>query len=51
MSTAQQVPGVLKRFFGDVDAVAIFRIEYGKLSAFKRVRWETASDGQGEFAS
>lgn len=48
MSTAQQVPGVLNRYFGDVPAVSILRIENGKLSAFKRVRWEKASNGEGE---
>lgn len=48
MSTAQQVPGVLNRYFGDVPAVSILRIENGKLSAFKRVRWERASNGEGK---
>lgn len=48
MSTAQQIPGVLKRFYADVDSVSILRLEYGKLSAFKRVRWETASNGECE---
>lgn len=50
MSTAQQVPGVLNRYFGEVPAVSILRIEYGKLSAFKRVRWERASNGEGKRA-
>lgn len=49
MSTAQQVPGVLNRFFANVPAVSILRIEYGKLSAFKRVRWDRASNGEGEW--
>jgi uncharacterized protein (DUF952 family) len=48
MSTAKQVPGVLKRVFADVDSVAILRLEYGKLSAFKRVTWDNASNGEGE---
>lgn len=47
LSTAAQVPGVLSRYFGDVPAVAIIRLDYGRLSAFKRVVWEKASDGQG----
>lgn len=48
MSTKQQVPGVLKRFFADVPSVAILRIDYGRLSAFKRVSWDQTSSGEGE---
>lgn len=46
MSTVQQVSGVLNRFFADVDSVAILKIDYGRLSAFKRVRWEQTSSGE-----
>ncbi|TXT10667.1 hypothetical protein VHUM_02172 [Vanrija humicola] len=45
LSTAQQVPGTLKRFFADAEQVAILRLEYARLSAWKRVRWEQAGNG------
>lgn len=48
MSTAQQVPGVLKRFFADVPSVAILRMEYARLAAFKRVQWDLTSSGESE---
>lgn len=48
MSTAEQVPGVLNRYFGDVPSVSILRIDYGRLSAFKRVTWDQASNGESE---
>lgn len=49
MSTAQQVPGVLKRFFADTPAVAILRLEYARLSAFKKVSWDMTSSGESEW--
>lgn len=46
LSTAQQVPGVLKRFFADVPAVALIKFDYGRLSAWRRIDWVKA-DGEG----
>ncbi|KLT45016.1 hypothetical protein CC85DRAFT_282923 [Cutaneotrichosporon oleaginosum] len=46
MSTAKQVPGVLKRFFDDVPSVAILRMDYARLSSFKRVTWDQTSSGE-----
>lgn len=48
MSTAKQVPGVLKRFFDDVPSVAILRMDYARLSSFKRVTWDQTSSGESE---
>lgn len=48
LSTAQQVPGTLERFFAGAEQVAILRIEYARLSAWKRVRWEQAGNGECE---
>ena len=42
LSTAKQVPGTLNRFFADVPAVTLLRIEHERLAGFKRVRWEEA---------
>ncbi|ORY34304.1 hypothetical protein BCR39DRAFT_556696 [Naematelia encephala] len=40
LSTAAQVPRTLERFFSDVPAVTLLRLETARISAFKRVRWE-----------
>jgi uncharacterized protein (DUF952 family) len=48
MSTAKQVPGVLKRFFDNVPSVAILRMDYARLSSFKRVSWDQTSSGESE---
>lgn len=49
LSTAKQVPGTLNRFFADVPAVTLLRIEHERLAGFKRVRWEEAH-GDSEWA-
>ena len=45
MSTAQQLPGTLSRFFAGDSAVQLLKIDYKKLSGFKIVKWEKASNG------
>ncbi|TDL27723.1 hypothetical protein BD410DRAFT_760858 [Rickenella mellea] len=46
MSTAAQLEGTLNRFFGTDQTVQLLKIDYARLSAFKIVKWEKASDGQ-----
>jgi uncharacterized protein (DUF952 family) len=48
LSTPSQVLGTLDRFFADVPAVTLLRIDYGRLSGFKTVKWEQAGSG-GKF--
>ncbi|KAK1925710.1 hypothetical protein DB88DRAFT_436789 [Papiliotrema laurentii] len=45
LSTAEQVPGTLDRFFGDVESVTLLRLELDRVAAFKRIRWEESSHG------
>lgn len=44
LSTAKQLSGTLNRFFADVPAVTILKCDYGRLSAWKVVKWEGPSD-------
>lgn len=46
MSTAKQVPKTLERFFADVPSVTLLRMDYGRLSGFKRVIWEGGDDSE-----
>ena len=45
LSTLKQLPGTLSRFFRDQTNVQILKIDYKRLSAFKIVKWEKASNG------
>lgn len=45
MSTATQLPGTLSRFFGSDETVQLLKIDYKRLSSFKIVKWEKASNG------
>jgi len=45
MSTAVQLPGTLSRFFGSDETVQLLKIDYKRLSSFKIVKWEKASNG------
>ena len=45
LSTAQQLPGTLNRFFAEHSEVVLLKIDYARLAAFKRVKWEQASNG------
>lgn len=51
LSTAQQVPKTLNRFFADVPSVTILRCELDRLSAFKRVIWEGETDSESYLES
>ena len=46
LSTANQLPNTLNRFFADHDEVVLLRLDYKRLSAFKDVRWEPTSSGE-----
>lgn len=48
LSTAQQVPKTLARFYADTPAVTILRLETARVSAFKRVVWEKTSSGDSK---
>jgi hypothetical protein len=48
LSTATQVPGVLERYFADIDSVDILRIDVDRLSTWKRVTWDKATNDEGE---
>lgn len=50
LSTAEQVPGTLDRFFGDVESVTLLRLELDRVAAFKRIRWEESSHGGSEWS-
>ncbi|KAI5478060.1 hypothetical protein MNV49_005523 [Pseudohyphozyma bogoriensis] len=45
LSTADQLSGTLGRFFVDVPAVTLLRLEYAKVAGFKVVKWEQAGSG------
>jgi uncharacterized protein (DUF952 family) len=45
MSTSAQLGATLERFFGDVPEVQLLKIDFGRLSAFKVVKWEQTSAG------
>ncbi|GFZ46070.1 hypothetical protein JCM24511_04316 [Saitozyma sp. JCM 24511] len=47
LSTGGQVPKTLERFFADVPAVTLLRLETDRVGAFKRIRWE--GDGDEKF--
>ncbi|GAA6016116.1 hypothetical protein JCM8202_005415 [Rhodotorula sphaerocarpa] len=49
LSTAKQLSGTLNRFFADVPAVTILKCDYGRLSAWKVVKWEGPSDSSKQF--
>lgn len=44
LSTALQIPGTLKRFFGNVEQVYILRITYSQVES--KIKWEN-SKGTG----
>ncbi|KAM0746140.1 hypothetical protein T439DRAFT_145002 [Meredithblackwellia eburnea MCA 4105] len=44
-STPAQLPGTLNRFFGDVPAVTLLKVDYGRLSGWKVVKWDRAGNG------
>lgn len=44
-STKTQLPGTLSRFFGNDEYVQLLKVDYGRMSAFKRVQWDQASNG------
>ncbi|POY72335.1 hypothetical protein BMF94_4637 [Rhodotorula taiwanensis] len=45
LSTAKQLPATLNRFFKDDPVVTILKCDYGRLSAWKVVKWEASADG------
>ncbi|ORX37441.1 hypothetical protein BD324DRAFT_651035 [Kockovaella imperatae] len=45
LSTANQVPGTLNRFFADVPSVVLLRLETDRVGSFKRLTWDE-NDGQ-----
>lgn len=45
MSTASQLPGTLSRFFATDETVQLLKIDYKRMSAFKVVKWDQASNG------
>lgn len=45
LSTLEQLPGTLSRFFGSESTVQLLKIDYKRLSSFKVVKWELASNG------
>ncbi|GAA5959791.1 hypothetical protein JCM3765_000104 [Sporobolomyces pararoseus] len=47
LSTAPQIHQVLSRFFADEKSVMLLKIDYGRLSGFKVVKWEQGGS-QGE---
>jgi hypothetical protein len=47
LSTGGQVPKTLERFFADVPAVTLLRLETERVGAFKRIRWEGDGDESG----
>ena len=44
-STRTQLPGTLNRFFSSDETVQLLKIDYKRLSSFKVVKWEKASNG------
>lgn len=51
LSTAKQLPATLNRFFKDDPVVTILKCDYGRLSAWKVVKWEASADGDSEWLS
>lgn len=47
-STAKQLPATLNRFFADAPVVTILKCDYGRLSAWKVVKWEAVEGGESE---
>ena len=45
LSTSEQLPGTLSRFYGSDDTVQLIKVDYKRLSSFKIVKWEQASSG------
>ena len=45
MSSKDQLPGTLGYFFDSHESVQILKIDYGKLSTAKTVKWELGDDG------
>ena len=45
MSSKDQLPGTLRCFFNSHETVQILKIDYGKLSTAKTVKWELGDDG------
>ena len=45
LSTLRQLPGTLSRFFTADDTVQLLKVDFARLSAFKIVKWEQASNG------
>ncbi|KAG0663548.1 hypothetical protein C6P46_002444 [Rhodotorula mucilaginosa] len=45
-STAKQLPATLNRFFADAPVVTILKCDYGRLSAWKVVKWEAVEGGE-----
>ncbi|KAI5116510.1 hypothetical protein M0805_001865 [Coniferiporia weirii] len=45
LSTLAQLPNTLSRFFGGDAMVQLLKVDYARMSAFKIVKWETASNG------
>ena len=45
MSTLQQLPNTLTRFYGSDETVQLLKVEFKRLSSFKIVKWEKASNG------
>ena len=45
LSTLKQLPGTLGRFYGSDDTVQLIKVDYKRLSSFKKVKWEQASSG------
>lgn len=48
-STAKQLPATLNRFFADAPVVTILKCDYGRLSAWKVVKWEAVEGGESEY--
>ena len=46
MSSKDQLPGTLAFFFDSHETVQILKIDYGKLSTAKTVKWELGDDGK-----
>ncbi|GAA5908406.1 hypothetical protein JCM8208_006184 [Rhodotorula glutinis] len=46
MSVAGQLAGTLNRFFKDDPKVVLLKMDYGRLSGFKIVKWEPSGSGE-----
>ena len=45
LSTLRQLPGTLSRFFTSDDTVQLLKVDYERMSTWKIVKWEKASNG------